>query len=86
MGLVVGSDEMNYSVLGKRVAVIDSGLPYTTTGCVVSDDPGMKLADCVNAGEERVRRNEEQLDGDPKLHCATAFPTTGVDVLVGLGR
>jgi hypothetical protein len=49
MGLVVGSDEL----LGKRVAVIDSGIPYTTTGCVVSDDPGMEGADCVKAGEER---------------------------------
>jgi RNase P/RNase MRP subunit p29 len=51
MGLVVGSDEL----LGKRVAVIDSGLPSNAgvTGCVVSDDVGMEGADCVKASELR---------------------------------
>lgn len=46
MGLVVGSDEL----MGKRVAVIDSGL---LTGCVVSDEIGMEGADCAVPGEER---------------------------------
>jgi hypothetical protein len=39
LGLVVGADEL----VGKRVAVIDSGIDEE---CAVSDEPGMEGADC----------------------------------------
>jgi len=40
LGLVVGADEL----VGKRIAVIDSGLD---TECEITDDVGMEGADCV---------------------------------------
>jgi hypothetical protein len=47
LGLVVGADEL----IGKRVAVIDSGV----VECEISDDVGMEGADCGDGGESEVR-------------------------------
>lgn len=48
LGLVVGADEL----VGKRIAVIDSGLDVE---CVVSFEPGMEGADCGEAeGREQA--------------------------------
>jgi len=47
LGLIVGADEL----LGKNIAVIDSGL---VENCLVFDETGMEGAECVvSAGEER---------------------------------
>ena len=46
LGLVVGADEL----IGKRIAVLDSGLE--DEACIVEADenPGMEGADCASAG------------------------------------
>jgi len=47
LGLIVGADEL----VGKHIAVIDSGL---VENCLVFDEQGMEGAECVvSAGEER---------------------------------
>jgi hypothetical protein len=45
LGLVVGADEL----VGKKLAVIDSGLDE----CIISDEEGMEGADCSAAGPVR---------------------------------
>lgn len=49
LGLVVGADEL----IGKRIAVLDSGLE--DEACIVEEDEfvGMEGADCASAGPER---------------------------------
>jgi len=47
LGLVVGADEL----IGKRIAVIDSGLE--DDNCFIFDDEGMEGADCASAGPLR---------------------------------
>lgn len=56
LGLVVGADEL----IGKRVAVIDSGV----TDCEISDDVGMEGADCADGGEAEVREQAVVLFDD----------------------
>ena len=46
LGLVVGADEL----VGKRVAVVDSGLPEE---CVISEEVGMEGAECADVWNER---------------------------------
>jgi 3',5'-cyclic AMP phosphodiesterase CpdA len=57
LGLVVGADEL----VGKRVAVIDSGL---STECELSEEPGMEGADCtVSEGREQALVLIDEKDG-----------------------
>lgn len=56
LGLVVGADEL----IGKRVAVIDSGI----TECEISDDVGMEGADCGDGAEKDAREQAVVLFDD----------------------
>lgn len=67
LGLVVSADEL----VGKRIAVIDSGIEE----CEVNfDDVGMEGADCANGDEQQAAREQAVIMIDESNHVTVIQP------------